>query len=335
MDRSVPTPENAFSEAAAFPAAAKLGDRRMLGIRPLVVVVAMLTSLIAGTSTALADTSGGGNSEDGGGDSGKGAYTCSDTPAGPGVLMGTHSSVLVKGACLVNSGRLAIVRHNLTILPGGVLNAAFGGSDLTVGGNIDVRAGGILVLGCEPFAFTCFNDPSQTGGTLSTHDTVGGNLVARGAMMVLAHNNSIKGDVNQSGGGGGVNCTTFPLGPPPNGPVAYSTYEDNTIGGKASITGLQSCWLGFIRNKVDDSVSIINDKLADPDAIEINSNHIMGDLNCRGNSFVWDSSEANFGQTALWPRKQAPNTVDGERTGQCDVLQNPVNEGGAPGPRPF
>jgi hypothetical protein len=307
----------------------------MLRIRPLVVVLAVLTSLIAGTSTALADTSGGGNSGDGGGDSEKGSFTCSGTLAAPGVLKGTHSSVLVKGPCLVIAGP-ANVRHNLTILRGGFLNAAFGGSDLKVGGDIEVRAGGILVLGCEPFAFTCFNDPSpQTGGTLSTHDSVGGNLVARDALMVLAHNNSIEGDVTQSGGGGGVNCSTFPLGPPPNGPVAYSTYEDNTIGGKASITGLRSCWLGFIRNSVGDNVNIISDQLADPDAIEINSNHIEGDLNCRGNSFVWDSSEANFGQTGLWPRAQAPNTVGGERTGQCDVLQNPVNQGGAPGPLPF
>jgi hypothetical protein len=307
----------------------------MLRIRPLVVVLAVLTSLIAGTSTALADTSRGGNSGDGGGDSGKGSFTCSGTQAAPGVLKGTHSSVLVEGACLVIAGP-AEVRHNLTILPGGVLNAAFGGSDLTVGGNIEVRAGGILVLGCEPFAFTCFNDPSpQTGGILSTHDTVGGNLSAKDALMVLAHNNSIGGNVTQSGGGGGVNCSTFPLGPPPNGPSAYSTYEDNTIGGKASITGLQSCWLGFIRNHVGDNVNIINDRLFDPDAIEINSNHIEGDLNCRGNSFVWDSSEASFGQTALWPRKQTPNTVNGERTGQCDILQNPVNQGDPPGPLPF
>lgn len=287
--------------------------------------MAVLTSLIAGASTAYAE-----------GDSGKGSYTCTGTIATPGVLTGTHSSVVVKGICFVNSGHRAVVKHNLTILAGGGLNAAFGGSDLKVGGNIEVRSGGILVLGCEPFAFTCFNDPHpQTGGTLSTHDSVGGNLVGKNALMMLVHNDTIRGYVSQTGGGGGVNCNTFPLGPPPNGPPAYSTYEDNTVGGKLSVTGLKSCWLGVIRNKVGDDVNVINDQLADPDAIEINSNHIKDDLNCSGNSFVWDSSEANFGQTALWPRTQAPNTVGDERTGQCDVLQNPAVEGGAPGPRPF
>lgn len=317
---------------SAAPAAAKLGDWTMRRIRSLVVVLAVLTSVLTGASTALAETTGGGDSGDGSGDSERGSYTCSGTFGNPGVLAGTHSSVVVKGACFVSSGTPAVVRHNLTIQAGGALNAAFGGSDLKVGGNIVVRAGGILVLGCEPFAFTCFNDPDQSGGTLATHDTVGGNLVAKDALMVLAHNNKIEGDVTQSGGGGGVNCSTFPLGP--NGPPAYSTYEDNTVGGKLSVSGLQSCWLGVIRNNVGDNVNVINDQLADPDAIEINSNHIEGDLNCRGNSFVWDSAEASFGPS-LWPRTQTPNTVDGERTGQCDILQNPAQQGDPPGPLPF
>jgi hypothetical protein len=317
---------------SAAPAAAKLGDWTMRRIRSLVVVLAVLTSVLTGASTALAETTGGGESGDG--NDRNGSFTCTGTFGSPGVLSGTHSSVVVTGACFVMSGHPASVRHNLTILPGGALNAAFGGSDLKVGGNIVVRTGGILVLGCEPFAFTCFNDPSpQTGGTLATHDTVGGNVVAKDALMVLAHNNKIEGDVTQSGGGGGVNCSTFPLGP--SGPPAYSTYEDNTVGGKISVTGLQSCWLGVIRNHVGGSVNIVNDQLADPDAIEINSNHIEDNLNCRGNSFVWDSSEANFGQMTLWPRTQAPNKVGGERTGQCDVLQNPAQQGDPPGPLPF
>jgi hypothetical protein len=299
----------------------------MRRIRSLVVLLAVLTSVLTGSSTALAETSGEGDSD-------SDSYTCSGTLGNPGILTGTHSSVVVKGACFVASGQPTVVRHNLTILAGGALNAAFGGSDIKVGGNIVVRSGGILVLGCEPFAFTCFNDPDQqNGGTLSTHDTVGGNLVAKDALMVLAHNNNIEGNITQTGGGGGVNCSTFPFGP--NGPPAYSTYEDNTVGGKISVTGLQSCWLGVIRNNVDGGVNIINDQLADPDAIEINSNHIEGNLNCHDNSFVWDSSEANFGQTGIWPRTQAPNTVGGERTGQCDILQNPTQQGGAPGPLPF
>jgi hypothetical protein len=310
-----------------------VGGLDMRRIRSLVVVLAVLTSVLMGSSTALAETSGGGDSGDGSGDSDRDAYTCSGTFGNPGILAGTHSSVLVKGACFVASGQPAVVRHNLTILAGGALNAAFGGSDLKVEGNIAVRAGGILVLGCEPFAFTCFNDPDQqNGGTLSTHDTVGGNLVAKGALMVLAHNNKIEGNITQTGGGGGVNCSTFPLGP--NGPPAYTGYEDNTVGGKISITGLQSCWLGVIRNKVDGSVNIINDQLADPDAIEINNNHIEDNLNCHGNSFVWDSAEASFGPS-LWPRTQTPNTVGGERTGQCDILQNPAQQGDPPGPLPF
>jgi len=35
-----------------------------------------------------------------------------------------------------------------------------------------------MVLGCEPGAFVCFNDPDQTTGTLSTNDRVEGSLLA-------------------------------------------------------------------------------------------------------------------------------------------------------------
>ena len=53
------------------------------------------------------------------------------------------------------------VTGNLTVAPGGELLAAFGGSDLSVGGNLAVETDGVLVLGCEPLACICFNDPER------------------------------------------------------------------------------------------------------------------------------------------------------------------------------
>ncbi len=230
-----------------------------------------------------------------------GTATCS----GGSIAAGTYSSLTVTGFCSVDAGPVTVTR-NLTLAPGAALNAAFGGSDLEVGGNLTVGSGAILVLGCEPKAFACFNDPNAaTGGTLSTNDHIGGNLTADGALMVLAHHNVIDGNVTQSGGGGGVNCSTFPLGP--QGPPAYSTYEDNTIGKNASVTGLGTCWLGFIRNAVARNVNFSGNVTFDPDGNEVVTNSVGSNLNCAGNSpapHVGDSGGS-------------PNTVGGKATGQC------------------
>src|SRR5262249_57672117 len=149
------------------------------------------------------------------------------------VAAGTYQSLTVTGFCSVDAGAVTVTK-NLTVAHGAALVAAFGGSDLNVGGNLTVGSQAILVLGCEPEAFICFNDPDQVNGTLATNDHVGGNLTANGALMVLAHHNTIGGNVTQSGGGGGVTCDTLPLGP--GGPPAYSTYDDNTVAPTPSVT---------------------------------------------------------------------------------------------------
>ena len=78
----------------------------------------------------------------------------------------------------------------------------------------------------------------------------------------------------------------------------FSDYEDDTIGGDLSITGLRSCWLGTLRDNVTAAVVLENDKLADPDAIEVGANKIGGNLACTDNTMVWD-------------------TVDNIRPGRC------------------
>ena len=79
---------------------------------------------------------------------------------------------------------------------------------------------------------------------------------------------------------------------------------------------------------------MFNNQLADPDGIEILSNTISDNIGCWANSYVWDSSEANFAQTRLFPRTPQPNTVGGHRFGQC-VLSSPTTMGGPLGPGPF
>lgn len=227
------------------------------------------------------------------------AATGNTTCSGGSIAAGTYSSLTVTGFCSADAGSVTVTR-NLTVAPGAALLAAFGGSDLNVGGNLTVGSRAILVLGCEPEAFSCFNDPNA-----STDDHVGGNLTANGALMVLAHHNTIGGNVTQSGGGGGVNCSTFPLGP--DGPPAYSTYEDNTIGRNAVVTGLRTCWLGFIRNTVMRNVNFNNNITFDPDGNEVVTNTVGWNLNCHANS-----PAPQFGDSG-----GSPNTVGRKAIGQC------------------
>ena len=232
------------------------------------------------------------------------AATNSLTCAGGSVPAGTYDSLTIAGFCMLDDGNVT-VNGNVTLAPNSGLNGAFGGSNLTVGHNLLVGSDAILVLGCEPEAFICFNDPDQDVGTLATHDSIGQNLVADGALMMLIHNNQIGGNVSQSGGGGGDTCDNFPLGP--DGPPAYSTYEDNQIGRNAAISGIATCWMGFIRNHVAGNVSYNNVVTADPDGNEITSNVISRNLNCSG-----DDPKPQFGDSS-----GVANIVGGQQNGQC------------------
>ncbi len=267
-------------------------------------------------------------------------YTCTGSPSSPGHLTGSHGDVTVVGVCFVDQGA-AIVRGDLKVLPNSGLAATFGlndltgtgNSSLTVRGDVSVGSGGALLLGCVPNSFPCFDDPNPGSPTLSSAGNVGGSLAAVTADGVIVHNSTIGGDVKQRGGGAGLTCD--PAGFFANfGSPAYSDYEDSTVRGSISISNMNGCWLGLARDNIGGDLSILNNKFADPDAIEILSDTIKGDLICRGNSMVWDS--ADLSPTGdLWPRLPEPNTVRGERKGQCNTLANPSTQGGTPGPRPF
>jgi hypothetical protein len=244
---------------------------------------------------------------------------------------------VVKGACEVNAGR-AFVGGDLTLRPGAVLIAAFalndrtgkGSSSLTVAGDLRVGAGAAMVLGCDPSSFPCLDDPNQNAPTLASHDRVLANLTSTKPLGVVVHNVSVRGNVTQRGGGGGFSCNPSGIFAQFQSPV-YSTYEDSSVGGSIRVSGVTSCWMGLIRLHVRQSMAVRNNRLADPDAIEINANHIAGNLTCRRNSMVWDSGDLTAN---LFPRQPQPNTVGGERRGQC-VLNSPTSPHDPPGPGPF
>lgn len=275
-----------------------------------------------------------------------GTDTCSgslaDFPQHVGVLSGTHTgNVQISGACAVNAGPTE-VKGNLTLLPGSTLLAVFGltnrqpgspASTLTVDGSIAVQGGATLLLGCFPTSFPCVDDPfSGPDGspTLSSPAHVGGSLRATDPLGVVAHDMTLNGDLTQSGGGGGVNCQPSGVFNAFGSPV-YSDYEDSSVGGTVSISGLHSCWLGVARVRIHRNLFVVNDQLADPDAIEIIANTIAGNLACSGNQMVWDSADLS---TILYPRLWEPNTVAGTRMGQCVVAPSLERPGG-PSPGAF
>ncbi len=226
------------------------------------------------------------------------------TCSGGSIAAGSYSSLTVSGFCRVAGGNVNVAT-NVTVAPGGELVAAFGGSDLHVGGNLTVQSNGVLILGCEPEAFPCINDPDQVHGTLITHDTIGRNLTTQDALAVIVHATEIGLNTVVQGGGGGVTCSsTIPNVP---GPPAYIDFEDDVIGGNSIIQGVHSCWAGYIRNHISRNVIYQGNSFADPDASELTTNNVGGNMICFGNS-----PQVQFGDS-----HGAPNVVSGKALGEC------------------
>ncbi len=264
------------------------------------------------------------------------ATTCSGTQATPASLAGgTYSSVTVTGVCAVNAGQV-VVTGNVTVDgSNGALVAAFarnihgaGTSGITVHGSILVGTGATVFLGCFASSSPCNDDPNPSTPTLNSPAVVDGDVIATNPLAVLAHDTTIVGDLRESGGGGGAfsgpgkNCTPTGIFNKFGSPV-FSDFEDSVIGGNVSVVGVQSCFFGAFRLKVGGSFSFVDNTMADPDANEVLTNEIKGNLICSGNT------PANqFGDS-----HGSTNNVGGFATGQCGfgVLQpNPAPSSGPP-----
>ena len=100
----------------------------------------------------------------------------------------------------------------------------------------------------------------------------------------------------------------------------YSDFEDNTIGKNLIISGLQTCWLGALRNKVKGNFNASGNTTADPDGNELISNTIDGNMNCSSNS-----PAIQFGDS-----EGVSNLVARNATGQCGfsvLAPNPEPDG--------
>jgi hypothetical protein len=291
----------------------------------------MVPAVLTASAASAAPTGGGG-----------GAYVCT----GGNIHPGTYRSIIVTGICYMPRGTI-VVRHNLTVAPGALLDAVTPGdpsskhpvvpATVRIGGNVSVGKDGVLVLGCSP-NISCSNPPGIS------FDRVGGNITAIGSLAVVIHSATIGGNVTVLGGGGGAaggansggcfNTAKYPipapwsedaaLANPKTGSPQYTDSEDNFIGGSLTIAGQQTCWLGALRNQVRGSVTVSGNVTSDPDGMEINNNLLGGNIVCVGNN-----PAVQYGDGM-----SAPNLVGGFAFGQCGFNAVKPNPAASPGPPP-
>ena len=150
------------------------------------------------------------------------------------------------------------------------------------------------------------DDPNQNHPTLNGPVRIGGNLTAIAPLGVVNHDMTLGGNETISGGGGGVNCNPQGIFNLFQSPV-YTDNEDSTVHGNIVISGLRTCWLGTLRVNVGGNMVDTHNTMADPDAGEVVSNHVSGNLVCFANS-----PAVQFGDSG-----GVPNRVRGNALGQC------------------
>lgn len=265
-------------------------QNRLRGAIAVVVGLLAITAVIASTAGAAS------------------GYVCSGGP----IAAGSYRSVTVTGVCFTEG--TVDVSGGLTIASGAGLDAMGGTCDtfLNVSGGIDVMAGGVLFLG----------NSQGTGCDGNSNDVVRGGLRASSPLAVVVHGTRIDGGFVVAGGGGGTGCGPATVGgielpfPP------YTDVEDTAINGGASISGMSTCWMGFIRNQVAGGVQINDNTLGDPDAIEVGLNTISGNLACAGNALdpALGGIPGGVPTNSFDGSPPNPNTVSGRETGQCAGL---------------
>jgi hypothetical protein len=272
-----------------------------------------------------------------------GTSTCTGTLDNPGELAGFYENLDIKGVCAVQNGPVQVL-GNLTVEPNASLNAVFGlkNSNLTVWGNMNVDKNATVMMGCDTVSvtlwgttglfntpeFPCIDDPNGlTAPTLSSHDTVRGNLTAIDSLGVVLHNTQVLGNVFENGGGGGNNCVNQGIFFQDIGFPQYSGFFDGTINGNLTIENVTSCWYGSFRMVIDGSYvhqNVINN---DPDGNEVSDNQIAGNMICKGNSPAIQFGDSNG----------TPSKVAGRATGECGfnvTALNPAPEAGVEGVTP-
>ena len=248
------------------------------------------------------------------------AYTCSggevnfaDPPSStyaPDIPSGTYSSLTIEGLCEPAPNAVITVIGNITVAPGGVLDAQGNPSTITVGHQVIAEPGSFLALGCLPHPPGHFyGHPCGTSlvgnpldgidpATAASQITVNGNLTADGANTVVLNGITVMGNVALTGGGG---------------PIPWAI-KLNTIGGNIIVSGVTPDWVGLVKNTIGGNANLSNITITDPTdptpTVQITLNTIGKNLNCTG---LAPGVSGGF-----FPGEV--NTVGRNATGQCASL---------------
>jgi hypothetical protein len=253
-----------------------------------------LLVLLAGglMATALVGTAGAGS-----------GYVCSGVFQA--IPPGSYGSVTVTGLCSIEG--VVNISGDLTIAPGGGLDAT--GSDCNsfvhVSGAVQVMENGFLFLG-----------NGEGTGCPNSDDVVNGGIQGSNALAVVVHGTTINNGFSVQGGGGGTSCADAVVRGQDIGTPPFTDVEDSRVNGGASISGMSTCWMGFIRNQANGGVSVANNTMGDPDAIEIGLNAINGGLACSGNALAFPGP-GGVPTNSFDGSPPNPNTVNGKESGQC------------------
>ena len=210
-------------------------------------------------------------------------------------ITGVHGSTTISGNRYVPDGRTLTVYGSLTLAPGACLDAFTLGT-VHVTGTLLAQRDSILALGCTPGSI----GPGPPCNGETTSDTVGGGIVGNHPYTMYLDGDTIWGGINDEGAGPGP-----VLSPYVNFPI-----KDNVIYGNVLLDRWKGAWFGFIRNRTYGSVTITNNAGADPDADEVVSNTISGNLMCLNNY-----PAPQFGDSG-----GTPDIVGGLNIGQCAGL---------------
>ncbi|HEU0192806.1 MAG TPA: hypothetical protein VFQ71_01325 [Gaiellales bacterium] len=220
-----------------------------------------------------------------------GNFTCN----GKTLRAGVYRSLRVTGLCTLTSKGTVTVRRDVVVGRHGMLNTLTPGT-FNVRGDLRVRRHGVVGLGC--------ND--EVGCAVESNDHIRGNLIGWYARAVVVEQEHVGGNIRIIGGGGSEDCSSTAL----FGGPWFSTVHDSTVGGDVVIRRVHSCWFGLIRTTVGGTVRIIGNRFGDPDAMEIVTNTIAGNLNCFNNV-----PAAQIGDSG-----GLPNVVGGQKRGECKNL---------------